>query len=83
MLYKTLEFKNVIGQKVKVIEIPVLELNNRYYFMIQVRLQTFVSSLYNKPEQKCCYSFHDYLKRKMRWSDFSDLVSMRKFSNNA
>lgn len=83
LLYKSLEFKNIVGQKVKIIEIPVLEKNNRYHFMIQVRLQVFISTIYNKPEQKSCYSFYDYLKRKMKWSDFIDLFSIQEFSNNA
>ncbi|KMY49802.1 DUF2535 family protein [Peribacillus loiseleuriae] len=83
MLYKSLDFKNVVGQKVKISEIPVLGKNNRYYFMIQVRLQIFISSLYNKLQEKSCYSFRDYLKRKMRWSDFEDLFSIQEFRNNA
>ncbi|MCQ6275506.1 DUF2535 family protein [Bacillus sp. V3B] len=83
MLYKSLEFKNVVGQKIKIIEIPVLGENNRYYFMIQVRLQIFISSLYNKPQDKSSFSFRDYLKRKMRWPDFKDLFSVQEFRNNA
>jgi hypothetical protein len=83
LLYKSLEFKNVVGQKVKVIEIPVIGIENRYYFMIQTRLQTFTSSLYNKPQEKGCYSFREYLKRKMKWPDFKDLYSMEEFKNNA
>lgn len=83
MLYKTLEFKNIVGQKVKVIEIPVLGKNNHYYFMIQARLQIFISSVYNNPQEKSCYSFRDYLKRKMRWPDFKDLFSIQEFLNNA
>ncbi|MBT2733525.1 DUF2535 family protein [Bacillus sp. ISL-7] len=83
MLCKSLEFKNVYGQKIKVIEIPVLETNNRYYFMIQVRLQMFISYLYNKPHEKSCYSFREYLKRKMSWPDYQDLFRMMEFRNNA
>ena len=83
MLCKSLEFKNVFEQKIKVIEIPVLDTNNRYYFKIQVRLQIFISTLNNKPEEKCCYSFREYLKRKMSWSDFNELYSINEFKNNA
>jgi hypothetical protein len=83
LLSKSLEFKNGVGQKIKVIEIPVLEKNNRYYFMIQVHLQIFISSLYKKPQEKSCYSFRDYLKRKMRWPDFIDLFRIQEFKNNA
>lgn len=67
----------------KVIEIPVLDKNNRYYFKIQVRLQIFISTLNNKPQEKSCYSFREYLKRKMSWHDFNELYSMKEFRNNA
>lgn len=83
MLYKSLEFKNASGQKIKIIEIPVLELNNRYYFMVQVRLQGFMESLYHQPREKGCYSFRDYLKQKMKWPDFKKLYSIREFKNHA
>ncbi|MFC0560578.1 DUF2535 family protein [Halalkalibacter alkalisediminis] len=73
MFYKRIEFRNVTGQKVKVTEIPVVGSTDRYYFMIQARLQIFISSLYNNPEEKSCYSFREYLKRKIKWSDFEDL----------
>ncbi|MFZ7944134.1 DUF2535 family protein [Neobacillus sp. 19] len=83
MLCKSLEFKNVVGQKIKVIDIPVLAINNRYYFMIQVRLQIFVSYIYTHPQEKSCYSFRDYLKRKMNGSDFKDLFSAQEIENRA
>ncbi|MBM4761670.1 DUF2535 family protein [Bacillus sp. B15-48] len=83
MLYKTLEFKNAVGQKLKVTEIPVLTIDHRYYFTIQGRLQIFVSSLYNKPQVKTCFSFRDYLQRKMKGSDFLDLFSDPELKSNA
>ncbi|EKN70361.1 hypothetical protein BABA_05616 [Neobacillus bataviensis LMG 21833] len=83
MLFKSLEFKNAVGQKLKIIEIPVLEKNNRYYFMIQIRLQIFVSSLYHKPMEKSCYSYRDYLKRKMNWTDFKNLFSVHGVKSNS
>ncbi|WP_308160494.1 MULTISPECIES: DUF2535 family protein [unclassified Bacillus (in: firmicutes)] len=73
----------MVCQKIKVIEIPVLDQNNCYYFMIQVRLQKFISFLYNNPQEKSCFSFREYLKRKMSWSDFNDLFSLKEFKNNA
>lgn len=83
LLSKSLEFKNAVGQKIKIIEIPVLEKKNHYYFMIQVRLQIFITSLFNKPQEKGCYSFRDYLKGKMRWPDYQDLFNIQEFKNNA
>jgi len=83
LLCKSLEFKNIDGQKIKVIDIPVLETKNAYYFMIQVRLQIFISSLYQQPFEKSCYSFREYLKRKMSWTDYQDLFRVKEFRNNA
>jgi hypothetical protein len=80
LLFKSYEFKNIVGQKIKVIEIPVLDRKNHYSFMIQVRLQSFVTSLYNNPNGKSCYSFRDYLKQKMDSHDFKDLFSHKEFN---
>jgi predicted GTPase len=73
VFYKRIEFINITGQKVKVTDIPVLGSTDRNYFMIQARLQIFISSLYYNPQEKSSYSFREYLKRKIRWSDFEDL----------
>ncbi|WP_078550183.1 DUF2535 family protein [Litchfieldia alkalitelluris] len=83
MLYKSLEFKNAAGQKVKIIEIPVVGNTNHYYFMIQARLQHFISKLYNRPQEKTCYSFREYMKLKMNWTDFNNLFSMEELRNNS
>ncbi|WP_342433188.1 DUF2535 family protein [Neobacillus sp. FSL H8-0543] len=83
MLCKSLEFRNAVGQKIKIIDIPVLEKNNRFYFMIQVRLQLFISIFYTKPQPKSCYSFREYLKRKMSWPDFKELYRILEFRHNA
>ncbi|WML47829.1 DUF2535 family protein [Neobacillus sp. PS3-34] len=83
MLFKSLEFKNVVGQKVKVMEIPVLEEDNPYYFMIQVRLQTFIASVYGEKKYHKRYSFRDYLKRAMRWPDYEQLFKNGELKNNA
>jgi hypothetical protein len=83
LLFKSLEFKNVVGQKVKVIDIPVLEEDNRYCFMIQVRLQTFITALYKEQKAKKCYSFRDYLKRTLKWPDYEELFKIGELKNNA
>ncbi|OLO39376.1 hypothetical protein BTR23_10075 [Alkalihalophilus pseudofirmus] len=82
MLYKTVEFQNVVGQKVKVVDIPVVGRSHRYYFMIQARLQMFITPLYNQPQTTSCFSFRDYLKRKMKWSDFQNLYTNDNQWNN-
>lgn len=83
MLYKSLEFKNADGQKIKVIEIPVLESENRHYFVVQARLQRFISLLYHKPQEKSYHSFREHLKRKMSWTDFKELYSIQDVKNKA
>lgn len=83
MLFKSLEFKNVVGQKVKVVEIPVLEEESPYYFMIQVRLQTFITAIYQERNARKFYSFQEYLKRVMKWPDYEQLFKSAELKNNA
>lgn len=83
LLFKSLEFKNEVGQKVKVMDIPVLEEDSTYKFMIQVRLQTFVTSIYGEKKPKKCYSFKDYLKKVMKWPDYEQLFKVGELKNNA
>ncbi|WP_053366859.1 DUF2535 family protein [Bacillus sp. FJAT-27245] len=83
MLVKSLEFKNAVGQKVKIVEIPVLEEGNPYSLMIRFRLQTFIASLYREKHPRNCYSFRDYLKRALRWPDYEQLFKSGELKNNA
>jgi hypothetical protein len=83
LLLKSLEFKNVVGQKVKVMDIPVLEEGSTYKFMIQVRLQTFIASIYKEKIPKKSYSFRDYLKKVMKWPDYEQLFKVDELKNNA
>jgi uncharacterized iron-regulated protein len=83
LLFKSLEFKNVVGQKVKVVEIPVLLEDNTYKFLIQFRLQKYVTSLYNEKNLKKSYSFKDYLKKVMKWPDYEQLFIVGELKNNA
>lgn len=83
MLLKSLEFKNAVGQKVKVVEIPVLEEDSPYNFMIQVRLQTFITSIYCEKQLKKVYSFKDYLKRVLKWPDYQEVFKAGELKYNA
>ncbi|WNS73906.1 DUF2535 family protein [Bacillus sp. DTU_2020_1000418_1_SI_GHA_SEK_038] len=84
MLFKSLEFKNAVGQKVKITEIPVLERNSPFYFMIQVRLQAFMTFLY-KDSKKVMknHSFREYLKRVLKWPVYEELFKTPELKNNA
>ena len=83
MICKSLEFKNNFGQKIKVMDIPVLDTSNQYYFVIQVRLQRYITLLNSKPQEKNSHSFREHLKRKMNWVEFKELYSIQVFKNNA
>ncbi|SDP03559.1 Protein of unknown function [Litchfieldia salsa] len=83
MLYKSIEFKNVDGQRVKVSEIPVLANHHRYYFMVDIRLQSLISSLYNQLQGKTHVSFREYLKQKIKWSEYKELFDIESYRNNA
>jgi hypothetical protein len=83
LLLKSLEFKTDVGQKVKVMEIPVLEEDSTYKFMIQVRLQTYLTSICREKFPKRCYSFKDYLKKVMKWPDYEQLFKVGELKNNA
>ncbi|WML40250.1 DUF2535 family protein [Neobacillus sp. OS1-2] len=83
MLFKSLEFKNDVGQKVKVMDIPVLEEDSTYKFMIQVRLRTFLAAIDRETKPKRCYSFKEYLKKVMKWPDYEKLFKIAELKNNA
>lgn len=83
MLFKSLEFKRKDGQKVKVLEIPVLEEDNNYRFIVDVRLQTFLTAVYNKPDNKMVYSFRDYLKKAVKWHDYEAIFQSDILKHNA
>jgi len=83
LLFKSLEFKNDVGQKVKVMDIPVLEEDSTYKFMIQVRLQTFLASIDQETKPKRCYSFKEYLKKVMKWPDYEQLFKVGELKHNA
>ncbi|MED3572079.1 DUF2535 family protein [Cytobacillus praedii] len=83
MLFKSLEFKNAVGQKVKITEIPVLNKNSPDYFMIQVRLQAFIKSINGVQKEVAIYSYREYLKRVLKWPDYQKLFNTPELKNNA
>ncbi|AEH48061.1 YpmP family protein [Parageobacillus thermoglucosidasius] len=83
MLFKSLEFKNAYGQKVKIIEIPVLEEDNTYRFMIQLRLEAFIAKVYRSRDVRTVYSFREYLKRVLKWSVYEQIFKTDVLKNNA
>lgn len=82
LLCKSLEFKNHYGQKIKVMDIPVLDKNHCYFFMVEVRLQSYITHLYHNPQQKSSHSFREHLKRKINWAQFLELYSIPDFKTD-
>ena len=64
-------------------EIPVLEEDSPFKFMIQVRLQTFITSIYKEQSPKRCYSFKEYLKKVMKWPDYEKLFKVDELKNKS
>ncbi|WP_307477392.1 DUF2535 family protein [Cytobacillus purgationiresistens] len=83
MLFKSLEFKNAVGQKVKIIDIPVLEKDSPYFFLVQVRLQAYMTFVFHTCDKIHTYSFKEYLKRVMRWPDYDRIFQTPKLKSNA
>lgn len=83
MLFKSLEFKNQNGQKVKILEIPVLEEDSTFRFMIDIRLQAYMSKIYSESNPKKCYSFKDHLKKVLKWRDYEMIFQTDILRNNA
>ncbi|MBD1381595.1 DUF2535 family protein [Metabacillus arenae] len=83
MLLKSLEFKRLDGQKVKIVEIPVLEEDNHYYFLIQIRLQSFLTKLHSLKTPQQVYSFREYLKKLLKWPDYEAIFQSTILKHNA
>ncbi|MET3696017.1 uncharacterized protein DUF2535 [Bacillus oleivorans] len=74
MLWKTLEFKTLSGQKVKVMEIPVLEEDPLLQLLIKEHLQSFIYTINQRNQPNHCYSFNEYLKKTLKWNIYERLI---------
>ncbi|TYR81163.1 DUF2535 family protein [Priestia megaterium] len=83
MLLKSLEFKHVNGQKVKITDIPVLEEDSTFRFMISVRLELLVKQIMQDSFPKQTYSFQEYLKRVLKWKDYEQIFKSHVLKHNA
>jgi hypothetical protein len=83
LLLKSLEFKHVSGQKVKITEIPVLEENSTFRFMLSAKLDLFIRQITNESVPKQTYSFQEYLKRVLKWKDYEQLFKSHVLKHNA
>lgn len=83
MLLKSLEFKRLDGQKVKVTEIPFISEGDPHYFFISGKLEIFLHHIYLSKENKHQYSFRDFLKQKAKWNDYQAVFYPFLLKNNA
>ncbi|MDQ0217970.1 DUF2535 family protein [Peribacillus cavernae] len=82
MLFKTLEFNNNIGQKVKITDIPVLMPGDTDHFMLSVRLGMFINFIYENKDGKSVYSFKRYLMSVLKWPVYEKIFK-EEWRNNA
>jgi uncharacterized protein Veg len=83
LLTKTIEFKSKDGRKVKILEIPVLKEDSPLYFRVNLKLNVFISKILKEQTRKTSFSFRDYLKNTMKWSDYEQIYHSEELRNNA
>ncbi|MEK4200400.1 DUF2535 family protein [Cytobacillus sp. FSL K6-0265] len=84
LICKSLEFRNVFGQKVKITDIPLVDKGSPCFFLVHIRLQQFVTKIYHMDHCKTTvYSFKEYLKRVMKWSDVEMVFQTKELKSNA
>jgi hypothetical protein len=83
LLLKNLEFRTNVGQKVKILDIPVLEEDNPLFFKVNARLQLFLSQIHHQSSPKKVYSFREYLKKVLKWTEYEQIYQVNVLKNNA
>ncbi|MGE6260312.1 DUF2535 family protein [Heyndrickxia sporothermodurans] len=83
MLVKCLEFKTKNGQKVKIVDIPVLPLKSPLYFKVNVKLHAFLAEMDFDSKSKTIYSFREYLRKTLKWTEYDYLYNDKELKNNA
>ncbi|RLQ95247.1 DUF2535 family protein [Falsibacillus albus] len=83
MLLKSLEFKTTDGQKVKIIDIPVLEEDSPLKFKVNVRLELFMRKIISRDEPKKVYSLREHLKKTLKWTEYEQIYRASELKNNA
>ncbi|WP_353739025.1 DUF2535 family protein [Peribacillus asahii] len=81
LLLKSLEFKNYLGHKVMITDIPVLLPNDPNYFMVYIRLKVFTKQVFKKNESIVIYSFKQYLATVLKWPVYRKLFAEDLINN--
>ncbi|MFX3625281.1 MAG: DUF2535 family protein [Ectobacillus sp.] len=83
MIMKSFYFTHSSGKCIKIVEIPVLESQHPLTFQIQSRLQLFVSKIQKQSQPRFSYSFREYLRGVMKWTDYSHVYEVNTLEQNA
>ncbi|TMU86843.1 DUF2535 family protein [Bacillus sp. BHET2] len=83
MLTKTIEFKSKYGQKVKILEVPVMKEDSPLYLRVNLRLHQFIKRIVNQNGPKTAFSFREHLKRTTKWSEYEEIYQSKELKNNA
>jgi len=81
LLLKSVEFKNYLGHKVMITDIPVLLPDNPHYFMVHIRLKVFTEQVFKKNESIVIYSFKQYLATVLKWPVYRKLFAEDLINN--
>ncbi|XXM74261.1 DUF2535 family protein [Lysinibacillus sphaericus] len=83
MLTKTIEFKSNYGRKVKILEVPVLKEDSPLSFRVNLKLNAFIMNISKEETNRTAFSFREYLKKTMKWSDYEQIYHNTELKNNA
>ncbi|MFL8937073.1 DUF2535 family protein [Rossellomorea oryzaecorticis] len=83
MLTKTIEFKSKYGRKVKILEVPVLKEDSPLSFRVNLKLNAFIMKISKDETNRSAFSFREYLKKTMKWSDYEQIYHNSELKNNA
>jgi hypothetical protein len=83
VIMKSFYFTHLTGMCVKIVEIPVLESQHPFAFQINARLQLFISKIQKQKNPNFSYSFREYLRNSMKWSEYSRVYEVNTLEKNA
>ncbi|MFD3450069.1 DUF2535 family protein [Microbacteriaceae bacterium 4G12] len=83
VIMKSFYFTHSSGKCVKIVEIPVLATQHPLTFQMQSRLQLFVSKIQKQSNPRFSYSFREYLRNCLKWTEYSKVYDINTLEKNA
>ncbi|MFB9757997.1 DUF2535 family protein [Ectobacillus funiculus] len=83
MITKSFYFTHSSGNCIKIVDIPVLEAQHPLTFQMQSRLQLLVSKIQKHSSPRFSYSFREYLRNCLPWTDYSKVYEINSLEKNA